>query len=365
MRYVSTRAADPSKTYSFKDALELGYAPDGGLFVPAAPLPPFQSAQLKAWVESSVAWVDVAVAVLRKFIGRDEIPDAALLQICEAAVAGYEDPRDPFPVVRLPAGAAASAAPLLLAELFHGPTFCFKDLGQQLTIRLLAFFQTQDTLFEHEHRPFEGDGDVSATVKLPITAFVSTTGDTGPAALQAAADADCSNLRVIVAHPEGQVSELQRRQMTTVASSSVRTVLFQGGGDDLDGPIKELTCGDSEGAKKLREKTKLVGLNSFNIGRPAAQVCHYFWTYLNAARDQLGRGTLPTIDFAVPSGALGNLTAGLFAKLLGLPIGRLISGTNVNDVTCRAFTGEGEFRRSPDMHRNLAEAMNIQVGFIC
>ncbi|CAD7922294.1 unnamed protein product [Amoebophrya sp. A25] len=172
----------------------------------------------------------------------------------------------------------------------------------------------------------------------------------------------------------GQISALQRKQMTTVQSKAAKVIAFEGGGDDLDGVIKNLS----------RTLPNLVGVNSFNIGRPVAQTVYYFWIYLQMlaasttsaalAEEPLGvqkqekqRGdvdqeALPLVDFAVPTGAMGNLTAGFFARRLGVPIRNLVTACNVNDVTYRTLSS-GIFERAPEMHKNVAEAMNIQVPY--
>ncbi len=400
VRYVSTRGDFDSsslKTYSFEEALRRGYAPDGGLFVPERDFDPIPPALLLSWIQDDdapVRFAEVAFCVLRRFVDDAELADIDLRAICEQTAAVFAEPTCAVQVraVRREQGqdgctnhadteggeesqSAAKrhktesspgteqvdpASHLFIAELWHGPTFCFKDLGQQITMRLLEHF--------------------CYLRNQPATAIVSTTGDTGPAALQAAADAardrarncppgqeqdpkDNAKIRLVVAHPEGQISELQRKQMTTVDSDAVSCVVFEGGGDDLDAPIK--TLGEDA---EFRTKIGLVGVNSYNIGRPMAQTVHYFWAYLQAVK-QVYRGNKkseltapPTLDFSVPCGALGNLTAGRFAARLGLPVAKFVSGTNVNDVTYRVFR-TGTFERAPEMLRNLAEAMNIQVPY--
>ena len=208
MKYISTRSSDPTdpkQIFSFRQALELGYAPDGGLFVPSpsTPLAPFTQDEIKDFVSTNTitSFAVVAFMVLRKFVSEEEIPDGALNDICIKCVEGYEDPKDPFPVVELTYEETGKSS-FFLTELFHGPTFCFKDLGQQLTIRLLSYFLNKDL---EDAKEAKENGDVDVKVVKPVTAFVSTTGDTGPAALQAAADANCPILRVVVAHPDGQV----------------------------------------------------------------------------------------------------------------------------------------------------------------
>ncbi|CAD7951176.1 unnamed protein product [Amoebophrya sp. A120] len=419
--FISTRdTSTPPTPFTFQQAIELGYAPDGGLFVPET-FHAFTATEIRAYIERiklkekdkdqcappattgeitaatppPLTYAELAFDILKKFIREEEIPRDDLREICEAAMATFagknttatsstsHDGRINAVPVKLLKTAKHPQTNIHVAELFHGPTFCFKDFGQQFTIRLLEYFAFKEQ-----------------KSKLVI---VSTTGDTGPAALRAVADAaesrkeklqarrSCSGagtttsgsvenekdnlLSIIVSHPEGQISNLQRRQMTTVFSSAVKTCVFQGGGDDLDDIIKKISLENSD---------KVTGVNSYNIGRPIAQIVHYFWSYLQvtagqgtrsaagaAAGDEKGgkdppvtreSKLLPPVDFAVPSGALGNLTAGWFAKKLGLPVKRFITGTNVNDITFRTFT-TGKFQKAENMVKNLAEAMNIQVPY--
>ncbi len=344
--YVSTR--DPSaKRYTFEDGLRMGYAPDGGLFVPESFNRKISRDTIRHWLQNGVSFEDMAHQVLRCFISVKEIDDVCLQRICREAVEEYDDPSNPVPIVKMdyvPDGEADEGMhALYISQLFHGPTFCFKDLGQQFTIKFLDHFATKSN--------------------SEVMAICSTTGDTGPAALRAAAKS--SRFRMLVAHPEGAVSNLQRKQMTTIVSPTVKTCVFQGGGDDLDAPIKNLMTGTGL-------KAELTGVNSYNIGRPVAQVLHYFWSYVNTLSGNfktLGEEQCAAakkdaleVDFIVPTGAMGNICAGVFAKAIGLPIQRFITSSNKNDVGFRAFT-TGTFKRDPVMHKNLAEAMNIQVPY--
>ena len=189
---------------------------------------------------------------------------------------------------------------VFMAELFHGPTFCFKDLGQQLLVRLLAHFARR----RDQKRTF----------------LVSTTGDTGPAAMRAVSDAACPNLQIVVFYPDGQISELQRRQMTTVSGAGAQVVTFEGGGDDMDLPIKKLSADAA-----FVERHGLCGINSYNLGRPLAQLCHFFWSYFRAS-EQLNAEEGARLDFSLPAGALGNTAAALMAREMGLPVRQIVAG---------------------------------------
>jgi len=160
-------------------------------------------------------------------------------------------------------------------------------------------------------------------------------------------------MKIYVFYPIGQVSRLQERQMTTVKDPSVVVHSFEGGGDDMDAPIKTLVT-DPVFAKKHG----ICSLNSVNWGRVCVQTVHYFWCYLRAVGPQ---GVGQQCDFAIPTGAMGNVAAGMFSRRMGLPIRTLLIGTNANDIAHRTISN-GEFHKK-DMHKTLSEAINIQVPY--
>lgn len=220
-----------------------------------------------------------------------------------------------------------------VAELFHGPTLAFKDFGQQVLCRLIDYFAVRDG--------------------RNATLVVSTTGDTGPAAIRAAAPS--RRLKIVCFYPKGQISRLQELQMTTVDSPNVRVIAFEGGGDDMDALIKAITTD-----RAFRDRHGLCSVNSINWGRVAMQVVHWFSAYLQAARlegVQAGR----RMHFSVPTGAMGNVAAGLFAKMMGLPVDKILCGVNHNDIVHRAVA-TGRFHKQ-ELVRTLSEAINIQVPY--
>lgn len=321
MKFCSTRGQVQGAT--FEAAISRGYAPDGGLFVPEE-LPQLSPEELEAWRELS--FPELAEALLAMFVG-DEVEEGELHSLVCSAYQGFTA-EQVVPVVRV--------GGLLVVELFHGPTFCFKDLGLQPLIRLIAHFAEK----REEQR----------------TMIVATTGDTGPAAMRAVSDAGSPNMKIVVFFPEGQISELQRRQMTTCSSDRARVSVFQGGGDDMDAPIKRMGAD-----KAFADRHGICGVNSTNIGRPICQLVHYFWAYFRAL-DEDGLDIGSPVDIVLPSGALGNMTAGFMAKCMGLPLGCLVAGVNSNDITHRTFSA-GEFHRSEAMEKTLSDAINIQVPY--
>ena len=260
-----------------------------------------------------------------------------------------------------------------MAELFHGPTFCFKDLGMRVVIHLLRYFVARRS--------------------LRMTLLVSTTGDTGPAAVQAVAQANTPRLTLLAHYPHNQISAFQRKQMTTCQSQYVKVVAFEGGGDDMDLPIKNILAGQkkkqqgcwSEDQKETNEEESLLtGVNSYNIGRPLMQMVHYIWTYLRVvelerAKETENAPTTPrkqnddgacdseeqpplSLTIILPTGAMGNIAGGYMAKKMGLPVTKLIACTNVNDISHRVIQ-TGQYIKSPHMIKTLSEAINVQLPY--
>lgn len=238
MRYTSTR--DASKSYTFEEALCSGYAPDGGLYVPES-LPQVDASKLKHW--ATLSYVDLATEVLGLFIAPEEISTEDLASLCQSALKGFPAAAV-VPVVKV--------GNVYVAELFHGPTFCFKDLGLQAVIHWLAHFATLR--------------------QTKVSLVVSTTGDTGPAAVQAIRDVDNPLMGILVHYPDGQISEFQRKQITTLPSQNIKVAAFQGGGDDMDLPIKRIMASSDDASETKRI---VCGVNSYNIGRPLMQMVHY------------------------------------------------------------------------------------------
>ena len=212
-----------------------------------------------------------------------------------------------------------------LLELFHGPTLAFKDLALQLVGRLFDHVLTQ-----RDER---------------ITVLVATSGDTGSAAISGLAS--CSRAEIVVLYPEGRVSEVQRRQMTTVAAANVHAVAVDGTFDDCQRIVKQL-FGDAD----FRERVGLAAANSINWARVAAQVAYYAW----ATAALGGRG----LAFSVPTGNFGNVLSGWVARACGMPLERLVIGSNANDILPRLVSGGRMEMR--DVVPTLSPSMDIQVS---
>ena len=344
MRYTSTR--DATKFYTFEEALFSGYAKDGGLFVPEK-LPQVNSTTLKEW--SKLGYVDLSTEVLHPFIGQDQISKLELKSLLERALLNgnvfdtTDDNLVPVvPIVKRRRRTTTSndhddhdICRCYVAELFHGPTYCFKDLGMRATIFLLDYFATKKN---------NDTANKNKSIDKKVVLLASTTGDTGPAAVQAVQDLNSPNLSIVIHYPYGQISDFQRKQMTTVQSSRVKIVSFDGGGDDLDRPIKRIMTSTTT---KTRTKmattdngiddddsnnTIICGVNSYNIGRPLMQMVHFIWTYLRVKEQHIKNEIEIEIenenenetkqkednfrlDIVIPTGAMGNI-AGCVSKVL-------------------------------------------------
>jgi threonine synthase len=311
MRYVSTRGRAPS--VGFTDAVLGGLAPDGGLYVPEA-WPTFTKAELAAF--AGAPYAQVAAAVLGKFAG-DEIAPAELAAMCEEAYATFSH-KAVVPMTQI-------GPQTFIAELFHGPSLAFKDVAMQILARLYDHFLGQQ--------------------KRRQTILCATSGDTGGAAVEAFRGA--KNVRVVAMFPEGRISEVQRRYMTTAPEGNIACVSVQGTFDDCQAILK-----DAFQDQVLRQAVDLAAVNSINFARIAAQAVYYFTTA--AALGAPDRA----VNFVVPSGNFGDAFAGFVALQMGLPVKRIVVATNSNDILARAFA-DGRYARGT-VQATLSPAMDIQ-----
>ncbi|MFZ4067060.1 MAG: threonine synthase [Phenylobacterium sp.] len=311
MRYISTRGASPP--VGFVDAILAGLAPDGGLYVPES-WPQFSAGEIAGMAGQPYA--EVAAAVLGRFAG-DEIPEADLLAMCRQAYAAFDHPAV-VPLVQL-------GPDVFLAELFHGPSLAFKDVAMQLLARL------SDFVLERAGRT--------------QTILCATSGDTGGAAVEAFRGR--SNTRIVAMFPEGRISEVQRRFMTTATEDNVRCLAVAGDFDTCQAILKTAL-----GDPVLQQAVGLSAVNSINFARIVAQSVYYFTTAL-----ALGAPHRP-VSFAVPSGNFGDGFAGYVAYRMGLPIGRILIATNANDILARTFR-TGQYARGT-VAETQSPAMDIQ-----
>ncbi len=315
MRYVSTRGTAPD--LGFGDTLLAGLAPDGGLYVPQE-WPKLSLAELVATVGAHPTYAEVAVAIMWPFV-EGTIDRADFERIVVETYATFDHP-DVVPLTPL-------GERTWLLELFHGPTLAFKDVALQLVGRL----------FDHE---LDRRGE-------RVTIVGATSGDTGSAAIEACKDREL--IDIVILHPHGRTSEVQRRQMTTVDAANVHNVAVEGTFDDCQDLIKAM-FGDAT----FRERVHLSAVNSINWARVMAQIVYYWWAGL-----RLDRVGLPTA-FSVPTGNFGNVFAGHGARRMGLDVSQFIVASNRNDILTRFFdTGE---MRITDVHPTLSPSMDIQVS---
>lgn len=331
MRYVSTRGDAPSLT--FGDALLAGLAPDGGLYVPTE-TPALTAAELRKL--ATLSYPEVCVRVLAPFaegsLTHDELAElagAAYATFSHPAVAPVTELLDPARQTTEAPGQPAGPpdAPTHLVELYHGPTFSFKDVA----LALLG------CLFEHELRRRAST----------LTIVGATSGDTGSAAIEACRDRD--GIQLVMLHPAGMVTEVQRRQMTTVDSPNIHNVAIDGTFDDCQDIVKTLLT-DAD----LRARLNLGAVNSINPARVLAQSVYYVTAALALGAPQR------TVSFCVPTGNFGNVLAGDLARRMGVPIDRLIIATNHNDILARTHA-TGVMKLRP-VTPSSSPAMDIAVS---
>jgi threonine synthase len=309
MRYVSTRGQSPA--IGFEDVLLSGPAPDGGLYTPEA-WPRLDVASMKP----GMPYASLTASIVAAFADAPEWRDA-VERCAQEAYAKFDDPRV--------APLREMGAHRWLLELFHGPTLAFKDFALQLLAPLM-----NEALERRRARAL---------------VLAATSGDTGAAAV--AALAGRSNIDLVVLHPKGRISDVQRRQMTTTRAANVRNVAIEGTFDDAQALVKQLFADHT-----FARTHNLAAINSINWVRIAAQAAYYVATCRALAQRRL--------TFSVPTGNFGDVFAGFVAKQLGAPIERLIVATNVNDILARAVA-TGAYTRG-QVHATMSPAMDIQVA---
>jgi len=313
VKYISTRGAAP--VLDFDDVLLAGLARDGGLYVPES-WPHFSADKLRTL--KSLSYPELAFEIIKPFVG-DTVENADLKRILADAYSHFD---------------TSEVAPLkktgdneYLLELFHGPTIAFKDMAMQFL----------GPMFDH----------ILKQKKQRVTIVGATSGDTGSAAIEACRDRDA--IDIFILYPEGRVSDVQRKQMTTVKAANVHCIAVKGTFDDCQDMVKAL-FNDTN----FRDHWHLSAVNSINWARIVAQIVYYFWAALKAGAPDT------SVSFAVPTGNFGNVFAGYAASQMGLPIQKLIVGSNSNDILTRFFdTGTMEMS---GVNPTISPSMDIQVS---
>lgn len=305
MRYVSTRGRAPE--LGFCDALLAGLAVDGGLYVPREwPTAPAITGE---------TYAEKAASLMAPFV-EGEIPHDVFAQLCKTAYSTFRDPAV-VPLVQI-------APEHYLLELFHGPTLAFKDVALQLIGQLFDYVLTQRN--------------------QRVMIVGATSGDTGSAAIDGVKG--CKNVDIVILYPHGRVSDVQRRQMTTITSPNVHTVAVDGTFDDCQDLVKAM-FNDAP----FRDANNLSAVNSINWARVMAQTVYYF-----TALESLGRSA----SFSVPTGNFGNVLAGWIAKQMGAEVEKLIVGSNSNDILTRFF--ESHSMNMLPVVPTLSPSMDIQIS---
>ncbi len=313
MKYISTRGSAPE--LSFEDVLLTGLAEDGGLYVPAT-WPQFSHDDIRAMRGKS--YCEVAMTVMRPFLG-GAIPDDTLKAMVDEAYGTF---------------AHAAVTPLKqigdndwLLELFHGPTLAFKDVAMQILGHMMDY--------------------VLAKRGQRATIVGATSGDTGGAAIEAFRGRDAVD--IFIMFPQGKVSDVQRRQMTTVLDDNVHNIALEGTFDDCQNMLKAMFNHHA-----FRNKIALAGVNSINWARVMAQSVYYFTSAV-----ALGAPDRP-VSYCVPTGNFGDILAGYVAKRMGLPVHMLTAATNSNDILARTMeTGRYEMA---GVVATTSPSMDIQVS---
>jgi threonine synthase len=315
MKYISTRGQVPP--IGFIDAILMGLADDGGLLVPEN-LPRLSEDTLKQWQQ--LAYPELALEIFTLFVN-NEIPRSDLKQLIDDSYATFRH-EDVTPVRRIDEG-------LYVLELFHGPTFAFKDVALQFLGNLYSYISRKNNSIIH--------------------ILGATSGDTGASAIEGVRGKE--GIRICILHPHQRVSKVQELQMTTVSDDNVLNLSVEGSFDDCQRIIKELFA-DVD----FKHQYHLRAINSINIARILAQTVYYFYAYFQLANE----GHAGKINFSVPTGNFGDIFAGYLARKMGLPINKLILATNENNILER-FVNEGIYQ--PGAFRGTySPSMDIQVA---
>lgn len=304
MKFCSTN--NNNYKVELEDAVRLGLPNDGGLFMPQE-IPQFSGKFLDHL--SSLGLPEIGYEILKPFV-KDDIDDEILKNICIEAFSF------PLPLIKIKES-------LYSLELYHGPTLAFKDFGARFMARLLGYF--------------------NRTNKGKTTILVATSGDTGSAVADGFFKVE--NVEVVILYPQGKVSDLQEKQMTTLGGN-IHAIAIDGNFDDCQKLVK--TAFNDEG---LSARFGLTSANSINIARLLPQMLYYFYAY-----SQLADKNKPIV-FSVPSGNYGNLTAGILAKKMGLPIHHFIAATNANDIVPH-YLRTGNFEAKPSVE-TISNAMDV------
>jgi threonine synthase len=311
MKYISTRGK--TEKVSFKDAVMMGLAEDGGLLLPET----VPSVAEKLDKLATLSYKELAYEIISLFA--TDIPESDLRTLIEKSYSTFETP-DVAPVVK--------KGGVYIQELFHGPTFAFKDVALQLLGNLFEYI-----LKERNEQ---------------LNIIGATSGDTGSAAIYGVRGK--ANINIFILHPKGRVSAVQEMQMTSVTDANVYNLAIEGTFDDAQDIVKA-AFGDID----YKKKYKLGAVNSINWARVLAQIVYYFYGYFKAKEQGAEK-----VRFIVPTGNFGNIFAGYFAKQMGLPLDKMVLATNENNILAR-FIKDGDYS-TKEVVQTYSPSMDIQIA---
>ena len=314
MKYQSTRGKAP--VLSFEDVVLTGLAADGGLYLPET-LPSFSKKEIEAM--AGLSYEELAVRIMLPFV-EENITENELRTLVNRSYQTFRH-KAKAPLVQIGHNEH-------VLELFQGPTLAFKDFALQFLGNLL------------DH--------ILAKRNQRVVIMGATSGDTGSAAIEGCRH--CDNVDIFILHPHQRVSDVQRRQMTTVISDNVFNIGLEGNFDDCQNMVKASFADQSF----LPEGRQLVAVNSINWARIMAQIVYYFYSALS-----LGAPHRP-VSYSVPTGNFGDIFAGYLAKRMGLPIDQLIVATNANDILHRCLTQNDHSKKA--LQQSLSPSMDIMVS---
>lgn len=314
MKYISTRGQAPA--LDFEDAVLAGLASDGGLYVPET-IPTFSKEEIASW--AGLGYEEIAYRVMLPFVD-GAIPDEDLKALIDDTYIDFRH-NAIAPLVQLDHN-------LWVLELFQGPTLAFKDFALQFLGRLF------DYILKKRNQK--------------VVVMGATSGDTGSAAIEGCRR--CDNIDIFILHPHNRVSDVQRRQMTTVKADNVFNIAVEGNFDDCQNMVKASFADQSF----LPEGRQLAAVNSINWARIMAQIVYYFYAGL-----AVGSPHRP-VSFSVPTGNFGDIFAGYLAKQMGLPVEQLIIATNSNDILHRCIA-DNDYSLNPLEH-SLSPSMDIMIS---
>ncbi|RFU76990.1 threonine synthase [Trichoderma arundinaceum] len=323
--YLSTRGGDYD--LSFETVVLKGLAADGGLFLP------HQIPTAENWRDwKDLSYAELAFEILSLYISRSEIPADDLKAIIDRSYSTFRS-KDVAPLVHLEDN-------LYLLELFHGPSYSFKDCALQFLGNLFEYFLVR------KNQGKEGKD------RHHLTVVGATSGDTGSAAIYGLKGK--KDVSVFILHPKGRISPIQELQMTTCIDANVHNLAVEGTFDDCQDIVKAM-FGDPD----ANEALQLGAVNSINFSRILAQIVYYFYSYFSLARQSSSFQVGDKVRFVTPTGNFGNILAGYFAKQMGLPVAKLVVATNENDILHR-FWMTGRYEKSSIQDANGPQAENCK-----